>query len=73
MPALADLCHTLVQYYIQVKPLFMKTGDNELILHFWRKFLHPSLPLNKETASKRNIWGPFYISKSEGLGGDQRK
>ena len=37
-------------------------------------FAHP-LPgiLNehniKETASKRNIWGPFYILKCEGSGG----
>ena len=73
MTASYILWDALVHHSIQVQPSFMKTGDNERILHFWRKFLHPSLPLNKETASKRNIWGPFYLSKSEGLGGDQIK
>ena len=27
----------------------------------------------KENVIKRNIWGPFYIPKGEGLGGDQRR
>ena len=73
MTASYILWNALVHHSIKVQPLFMKNGDNELIVHFWRKFLRLSLPLHKETASKRNIWGPFYLSKSEGLGGDQRK
>ena len=39
-------------------------------------FAHPSPDIltkhnRKETASKRNIWGPFYITKRECSDGDQ--
>ena len=47
-------------------------GDNAIIPHLWLYFFaHPSPEIitirnTKETASKGNIWGPFYMSKGEG-------
>jgi len=41
---------------------------------WWQFFAHPSPDVLtkhniKEIASKRNIWGPFYIPEAEGFGG----
>ena len=59
------------------RKLLFKTGDNELIPHFWRKFLHPYLSLHTNqtqvNTSKRNIQGPSYTPKGDGFGGNQRK
>ena len=50
-----------------------KTGNDELIPRFGWQFFGPYLAWNidhiKETVSKGNIWGPFYIPKCEGSGG----
>ena len=52
-----------------------ETGDDGLIPHFWWQFFaHPLSEIHtktniKETESKGNIWGTFYIPKDEGLGG----
>ena len=52
-----------------------KNGNDELVPRFWRHFFTHLLPdiltkhNIKETASKGNIWGPFYIPKGEILDG----
>ena len=52
-----------------------KTGDNGLIPYFWWNFFTHPLPKIltkrniKEADRKGNIWGTFYVTKGEGLGG----
>ena len=53
----------------------IKKIDDILVPHLWWHFFDnflPEIPTKhniKETASKGNIWGPFYIPKGGGLGG----